>query len=93
MQTGTYKLPKIPPMRMLPREAFLADTELVPFKTSAGRICAETISPYPPGIPVISPGEEITTEIIDYLSLELKAGVRMQGPFDKELKSIRVAKE
>jgi lysine decarboxylase len=93
MQTGTYKLPKIPPMRMLPREAFLADAELVPFKTSAGRICAETISPYPPGIPVISPGEEITTEIIDYLSLELKAGVRMQGPFDKELKSIRVAKE
>ena len=77
-------------MRMLPREAFLADTELVNFKTSEGRICAETISPYPPGIPVISPGEEITAEIIDYLMLEIKAGVRMQGPFDKELKSIRV---
>ena len=93
MQTGTYKLPKIPPMRMLPREAFLAETEFVSFKGSSGRICAETISPYPPGIPVISPGEEITPEIIDYLSLELKAGVRMQGPFDKELKSIRVVKE
>jgi arginine decarboxylase len=90
MKTGTYKLPKIPPMRMLPREAFLAPTESVRFKSSKGRICAETISPYPPGIPVISPGEEITEEIIDYLSLELKAGVRMQGPFDKELKTIRV---
>ncbi len=92
MKTGTYKLPKIPTMRMLPREAFLADTEFVNFKSSKGRICAETISPYPPGIPVISPGEEITPEIIDYLMLELKAGVRMQGPFDKELKKIRVVK-
>jgi lysine decarboxylase len=93
LKTGTYKLPQIPPMRMLPRDAFLADTEFVRFKQSQGRICAETISPYPPGIPVISPGEEITEEIIDYLSLELKAGVRMQGPFDNELKTIRVVKE
>ncbi|MGZ3575870.1 MAG: aminotransferase class I/II-fold pyridoxal phosphate-dependent enzyme, partial [Vulcanimicrobiaceae bacterium] len=92
LKTGSYKLPKIPPMRMLPRDAFLAATEFVRFKESAGRICAETISPYPPGIPVISPGEEITPEIIDYLSLELKAGVRMQGPFDSELKTIRVVK-
>src|SRR5579862_7796524 len=92
MKTGTYKLPKIPPMRMLPREAFLAQTELVRFKASAGRICAETISPYPPGIPVIAPGEEITPQIVDYLSLELKAGVRMQGPFDNELRTIRVVK-
>lgn len=93
LETGSYKLPKIPPIRMLPRDAFLAQTEFVKFKDSAGRICAETISPYPPGIPVISPGEEITPEIIDYLALELKAGVRMQGPFDKELRSIRVVKE
>ena len=79
-------------MRMLPREAFLADTEFVPFKDSAGRICAETISPYPPGIPVISPGEEITPDLIDYLRLELKAGVRIQGPYDDELKVIRVVR-
>jgi arginine/lysine/ornithine decarboxylase len=93
LKTGSYKLPKIPPMRMLPREAFLAETEAVRFKQSKGRICAETISPYPPGIPVISPGEEVTDEIIEYLSLEIKAGVRMQGPYDRELKRIRVVKE
>ncbi|MEO6913699.1 MAG: aminotransferase class I/II-fold pyridoxal phosphate-dependent enzyme [Candidatus Baltobacteraceae bacterium] len=92
IKTGSYKLPKIPPMRMLPRDAFLADTEFVKFKNSKGRICAETISPYPPGIPVISPGEQITPEIIDYLGLELRAGVRMQGPFDKDLKTIRVVR-
>ncbi len=93
LKTGSYKLPAIPPMRMLPRDAFLAPTEPVRFKQSKGRICAETISPYPPGIPVIAPGEEVTDEIIDYLSLEIKAGVRMQGPFDRELKRIRVVKE
>jgi len=92
LNTGSYRLPKIPPIRMLPRDAFLADTEFVKFKDSAGRICAETISPYPPGIPVISPGEEITEEVIDYLTLELKAGVRMQGPYDKELRTIRVVR-
>jgi arginine decarboxylase len=93
LKRGTYKMPKIPPMRMLPREAFLADTEFVEFRDSAGRICAETISPYPPGIPVISPGEEITAELIDYLRLELKAGVRIQGPYDDELRKVRVVQE
>ncbi len=93
LKRGTYHLPAIPPMRMLPRDAFLADTEFVEFKNSARRICAETISPYPPGIPVISPGEEITEDLIDYLKLEMKAGVRIQGPYDDELKTIRVVKE
>jgi arginine decarboxylase len=93
LKTGTYALPKMPPMRMSPREAFLAPTELVNFKTSAGRICAEVITPYPPGIPVISPGEEVTPEIIDYLDLELRAGVRMQGPYDSELRRLRVVSE
>ncbi|HEX8805960.1 MAG TPA: hypothetical protein VF741_03380, partial [Candidatus Aquilonibacter sp.] len=90
LKRGTYHMPTIPPMRMLPRDAFLADTELVEFRKSVGRICAETISPYPPGIPVLAPGEEITPELIDYLRLELKAGVRIQGPHDDQLRKIRV---
>jgi lysine decarboxylase len=93
LKRGTFHLPGIPPMRMLPRDAFLALTEFVEFRHSAGRICAETLTPYPPGIPVIAPGEEITEEIVDYLRLELKAGVRIQGPFDDELRVIRVVKE
>jgi arginine decarboxylase len=93
LKAGTYKLPAPPPIRIAPREAFLAPTAQVNFKRSAGRICAEVITPYPPGIPVISPGEEITKEIIDYLTLELKAGVRMQGPNDGELRTIRVVAE
>ena len=93
LKRGTFHMPGIPPMRMLPRDAFLAQTELVEFRTSQGRICAETLTPYPPGIPVIAPGEEITQEIIDYVRLELKAGVRIQGPHDGELRVIRVVKE
>jgi hypothetical protein len=41
---------------------------------------------------VLSPGEEITPEIVDYLDLELDAGVRMQGPYDAELRTIRVVR-
>jgi arginine decarboxylase len=93
LRRGTFLLPSVPPMRMLPRDAFLAATEFVKFRESRGRICAETLTPYPPGIPVIAPGEEITQEIIDYLRLELKAGVRIQGPNDDELRVIRVVKE
>jgi len=92
LQTGTYNLPQIPPIRMNPRDAFLAATETVRFKESAGRVCAEVITPYPPGIPVISPGEEITPEVVAYLDLEKKAGVRMQGPYDSELRTIRVVR-
>jgi arginine decarboxylase len=93
LKHGNFRLPPIPPMRMRPREAFLAAAEFVNFRQSAGRICAETLTPYPPGIPVIAPGEEITPEIVDYLRLELKAGVRIQGPYDDKLRTIRVVKE
>jgi len=93
LRRGNFQIPSTPPLRMLPREAFLAAAEFVKFRDSLGRICAETITPYPPGIPVIAPGEEITAEIIEYLRLELKAGVRIQGPYDDELRVIRVVKE
>ena len=93
LRRRNFSLPPIPPMRMRPREAFLAAAEFVKFRDSKGRICAETLTPYPPGIPVIAPGEEITQEIIDYLRLELKAGVRIQGPYDDKLRTIRVVQE
>ena len=73
-----------------PREAFLRDYVEVPFKKSAGRVCAEVVTPYPPGIPILCPGERITQETIEYLRLELKAGVHIQGPVDKKLGMIRV---
>lgn len=73
-----------------PREAFLADHVEIAFQTSAGHVCAEVVTPYPPGIPVLWPGERITQETIDYLSLEIAAGAHIQGPVDEKLRTIRV---
>ena len=89
---GTYMMPAIPDLIVTPREAFLSDFVEVQFKRSAGSVCAEVVTPYPPGIPLLCPGERITQEIVDYLELELKAGIKIQGPVDAELKSIRVLK-
>jgi lysine decarboxylase len=90
LKTGTYQIPPIPELVVTPREAFLSDCVEVPFKKSAGRVCVEVITPYPPGIPILCPGERITQETIDYLRLELKAGVHIQGPVDERLRTIRV---
>jgi arginine/lysine/ornithine decarboxylase len=90
MKRGTYKMPPIPELVVTPREAFMRDYVEVPFKKSAGRVCAEVVTPYPPGIPILCPGERITQETIEYLRLELKAGVHIQGPVDKKLSMIRV---
>jgi arginine decarboxylase len=90
LKRESYKMPPIPELVVTPREAFLSDYVEVPFKKSAGRVCVEVITPYPPGIPIICPGERITSETIEYLRLELKAGVHIQGPVDKHLRSIRV---
>ena len=59
---------------MLPRDAFFAAKETVPAGQAVGRICAEQITPYPPGIPVIIPGERITAELLDYLRSGVSAG-------------------
>lgn len=90
LKQGSYKLPPIPEQVSTPREAFLADHVEIPFRKSADRICAEVVTPYPPGIPILCPGERITKDVIEYLRLELKAGVHMQGPVDPKLRTIRV---
>lgn len=86
------QLPDWPRQVMTPREAFVAPFETVPIRESRGRICAEMLTPYPPGIPILRHGEEITEEIIDHLLLEMEAGVHIQGPMDPELNTIRVVK-
>src|SRR5512136_1702123 len=53
---------------MTPRKAFYYDTELVPANQSAGRVCAEIVTVYPPGIPLFVPGEEISRDAIDYIT-------------------------
>lgn len=62
---------------MLPRDAFFAAKETVAAAQAAGRICAEQITPYPPGIPVIIPAERVTAELLDYLRNGVNAGMQL----------------
>jgi arginine decarboxylase len=75
----------------LPRDAFFGPTETVPVSAAAGRICAEQITPYPPGVPAIVPGERITAELLDYLRSGLAAGMVLPDPADPSLETVRVS--
>ncbi|MFC7674456.1 aminotransferase class I/II-fold pyridoxal phosphate-dependent enzyme [Mycolicibacterium sp. GCM10028919] len=87
----------VPPFRdlrtetvMLPRDAYLGVTEMVPWREAAGRISAEMICPYPPGIPIIAPGELLNDAIVDYLEQQAAKGVMVEGAADESLANFRV---
>ncbi|AEV85619.1 lysine decarboxylase [Actinoplanes sp. SE50] len=73
---------------MGPREAYFARTEQV--ADPAGRISAEMISPYPPGVPAVLPGERFTPEVVDYLRAGLAAGMTLPDAADPTLATFRV---
>lgn len=75
---------------MLPREAFFAPVEHVPAERAAGRISAEMISPYPPGVPVIAPGEVVTDEVLEYLRSGVEHGVLIPDAADPSVRTLRV---
>ncbi|MEW2615598.1 hypothetical protein AB0937_36605 [Streptomyces sp. NPDC047880] len=75
---------------MLPREAFFAPVEHVPAERAAGRIAAETISPYPPGVPVVAPGEVVTDAVLDYLRSGAEHGVLIPDAADASVQTLRV---
>jgi arginine decarboxylase len=78
------------PTEMLPRDAFLGATEDVPWRQAAGRISAEMVCPYPPGIPICAPGERLSAEVVDYLEQVIAAGGMVEGAADESLETFRV---
>ncbi|MDQ0155858.1 aminotransferase class I/II-fold pyridoxal phosphate-dependent enzyme [Robertmurraya andreesenii] len=86
-------LPEIPLLALTPRDAFYAETELVPFDESEGRIIAEFIMVYPPGIPIFIPGEIVTKENLLYIKKNIEAGLPVQGPENFDARMLRVIKE
>src|SRR3954466_15495794 len=78
---------------MVPRDAFFGRTEQVPAADAPGRIAAEIVSPYPPGVPALAPGERITKEVVDYLTSGPPAGMLIPDAADPELKTFRVVAE
>jgi arginine decarboxylase len=87
------KLPEIPHLSLSPRDAFYADTEVIPLRKAAGRIIAEFIMVYPPGIPILLPGEVVSQENINYIIEHLEVGLPVQGPEDKTIQNVKVIVE
>lgn len=75
---------------MLPRDAFFADSEHVAADKAVGRVAAEMITPYPPGIPVVLPGERISAAVVEYLRTGVDAGMVLPDADDASLQVIRV---
>ncbi|MBD2604242.1 aminotransferase class I/II-fold pyridoxal phosphate-dependent enzyme [Scytonema hofmannii FACHB-248] len=78
---------------MSPREAFFAESETRHIEETRECICAEIVCPYPPGIPVLMPGEIITANAIAYLQQILAMGGMISGCADSSLKSLKVVKD
>lgn len=76
-----------------PRAAFFADSHAVPVREATGRISAELIAPYPPGIPVLAPGEEITEQVLSALEEARTAGIRIAYAADPSLETLRVVRD
>ncbi|MDF2945818.1 MAG: Lysine decarboxylase [Bacillales bacterium] len=85
-------IPDIPSLAISPREAFYATTERIKINEAAGRIIAEFIMVYPPGIPIYIPGEIITDDLIEYIKRNKDAELPVQGPEDPEINYLRVIK-
>ena len=85
-----FSLPPMPPIAMTPRKAFFAKSTRTNFKDSVGKVSAEMIAPYPPGIPVIYPGEVITEEIYEFISEAIKDGRHIHGFSDKSMETIKI---
>lgn len=85
-------LPRIPKVTASPREAFYSPTKTVDLIDSVGEISAEAVMAYPPGIPLICPGERITREVVDYINILKREKADLQGPDDAEIHQIRVLK-
>ncbi|OGX60809.1 MAG: arginine decarboxylase [Paenibacillus sp. RIFOXYA1_FULL_44_5] len=92
-QEVVVKNPDIPDLSLFPRDAFYADTETIPLSEAANRIIAEFIFVYPPGIPILLPGEVISQENINYILEHIQVGLPVQGPEDKTIEMIKVIVE
>ena len=81
-----------PTVAVTPQEAFYAEKESLPLAQTEGRICSEFVMCYPPGIPILAPGELITKDILAYIYYAKDKGCSMTGPEDPALNRLNVLK-
>lgn len=82
-----------PNVIMTPQESFYAPKEYLPLEDTLGRVCSEFVMCYPPGIPVLAPGEKITRDVLDYIIYAKEKGCSMTGPEDPDIEHLNVIKE
>lgn len=80
----------IPKVICSPQESFYAPKETLPIQETAGRVCGESVMCYPPGIPILSPGEKITEEIIGHILYAREKGCSLQGMADPTADHLQV---
>ena len=82
-----------PEVAVSPQEAFYAPHHSLPLDQTAGRVCSEFVMCYPPGIPILAPGERVTQPIIQYIRYAKEKGCSMTGPEDAEIEFLNVLEE
>jgi lysine decarboxylase len=73
-----------------PQKAFYSDKKALPIKKTVGEICGEFVMCYPPGIPILAPGERITEEIVNYILYAKEKGCLLTGTEDMAVNNINV---
>ena len=92
--TGMFDHEYINPDVVLPpQKAFYSEKEMIPIKESAGKTSGEFVMAYPPGIPILAPGERITEEIINYIEYAKEKGCLLTGTEDMHVEKINVVLE
>lgn len=81
-----------PEVAVSPQEAFYAEKESLPIMETSGRISSEFVMCYPPGIPILTPGERVTEEILNYIRYAKEKGCSMTGPEDAGIERLQVLK-
>ena len=79
-----------PQVVMAPQEAFYAKKRSIPIEESENKICSEFVMCYPPGIPILAPGERITREILDYINYAKVKGCSLTGTEDEKIEFINI---
>ncbi len=75
-----------------PQDAFYAEKYSLPIEETEGKVCSEFVMCYPPGIPILAPGEKITGDILKYISYAKEKGCSLTGPEDPEIEQLNVLK-
>ncbi|MCC2231416.1 aminotransferase class I/II-fold pyridoxal phosphate-dependent enzyme [Hominifimenecus microfluidus] len=90
MQVPEYLSPHVV---VTPRDAFYALKESLPIAETKGRVCSEFVMCYPPGIPILAPGEEITEDILKYIEYAREKGCSLTGSEDPDVQRLNVVNE